>query len=295
MAPGDQHVTVDGHAIKISNLTKVLYPQTGTTKGDVLHYYATVAPLLISHAKMRPATRKRWPDGVDTTPFFEKTLPSYAPEWITTASLQHSDRIVRYPLVDDAATLLWLVQGAALELHTPQWKYDVQADEQRSPDRLVIDLDPGDPAGLRDCCQVALAARELLTADGLAELFPVTSGGKGMHLYASLPQPRRSNANDYARDLARRLTSRLPNLAIDRMAKVDRSGKVFIDWSQNNRAKTTIAPYSLRGRQRPTVAAPRTWDEVSQAADGTEALEQLEYPVVLDRIKFMGDLLAGLS
>ena len=290
MAPGGQTLRVGGHDIKIANLDKVLYPATGTTKSDVLHYYAQVAPYLIAHAANRPATRKRWPDGVRAKPFFEKNLPSYAPDWIATATLQHSDRLVRYPLINDPATLLWLVQGAALELHVPQWTYDVATKTRRRPDRLVIDLDPGEPAGLTECATVALAARELLAADGLDPVVPVTSGSKGMQLYAALTDADPADSNAYARDLARRLTSRLPDLALYTMAKADRTGKIFIDWSQNNPAKTTITPYSLRGREQPFVATPRKWSEVEQAANGSRSLTQLQYPQVLERLAELGDL-----
>lgn len=292
MAPGDRHLKVDGHDIRISNLSKVLYPSTGTKKNDVLHYYAAVAPLLIRHASGRPATRKRWPDGVDSTSFFEKNLPTYAPDWISTATLQHSDRLVQYPLINNTATLLWLVQGAALELHVPQWQYDLDQDRRLKSDRIVIDLDPGEPAGLAECCQVALVARDLLHADGLPDVYPVTSGGKGMHLYATLTTSDLSDSNAYAREFAQRLTAELPDLALDKMAKAQRSGRVFIDWSQNNPAKTTITPYSMRGRQYPTVAAPRTWDEISQGAEDQSSLTQLTYQQVLERVQSIGDLLA---
>lgn len=295
MAASDQHISVDGYEFKISNLNKILYPRSKTTKNDVLHYYAAVAPLLILYAANRPATRKRWPDGVESTSFFEKNLPSYAPDWIATATLQHKNRLVRYPLINNPATLLWLVQGAALELHVPQWKYDLANDRRLPPDRLVIDLDPGEPAGLAQCAQVALFARDLLAADGLTDVHPVTSGGKGMHLYVSLAAFDPDACDGYARTLASRLAAKVPELALDTMARADRVGKVFIDWSQNNLAKTTITPYSMRGRQFPMVAAPRTWDELSRGVADPSSLQQLSYQQVLARVDSMGDLLAAQS
>lgn len=281
----DSSLTVDGHEFRVTNLDKVLYPATGTTKHDVLSYYAAVADVFISHARNRIATRKRWPDGVERDPFFEKNLPSHAPDWIMRATLPHSKRDVTYPLVNDTATLLWLVQGAALEIHTPQWCWDVETNERRRADRLVVDLDPGPETGLAECCEVALVARDLLAADGLHDVVAVTSGSKGMQLYASLRELAPPDANQYARLLAQRLAQSLPELAIYTMARSERVGKVFVDWSQNNPAKTTIAPYSMRGRQHPTVAAPRTWEEVRG-----RQLSQLSYSEVLERLASEGDL-----
>jgi bifunctional non-homologous end joining protein LigD len=281
----DQTLTIDGHSFGVTNLSKVLYPATGTTKHDVLSYYVQVAEVFIKHAGHRIATRKRWPDGVETKPFFEKNLPSHAPNWIQRATLAHSKRDVTYPLVNNAATLLWLVQGAALEIHTPQWCWDEATNGPQQPDRLVIDLDPGPGTRLADCCEVAIAARDLLASDGLAGAVPVTSGSKGMHLYVSLPQTGPPDSNVYAKGLAKRLQEALPKLAISTMARSERTGKVFIDWSQNNRSKTTISPYSLRGRSHPMVAAPRTWDEIE-----SRRIELLMYTEVLARLADLGDL-----
>ena len=281
----DQTLRIDGHEFAVTNLAKVLYPHTGTTKHDVLTYYAHVAHVLTDHAKNRIATRKRWPDGVDAKPFFEKNLPSYAPDWIARVTIPHSKRDVTYPLVNDAATLLWLAQGAALEIHTPQWQWDPIEKKPRRPDRLVVDLDPGPGTGLAECCEVALCAKQLLAADGLTQTVPVTSGSKGMQLYASLATLAPEDSNQYARQLAQRLSKELPDLAIFTMSKADRTGKIFVDWSQNNRAKTTIAPYSLRGREQPWVAAPRTWQEV-ESGD----LHQLLFSEVIARLESLGDL-----
>ena len=283
---GSQPLEIGGRTIKVTNLDKVLYPTTGTTKHDVLSYYATVAPHLIAHAKHRPATRKRWPDGVLAKPFFEKNLPSHAPDWLPRVTLPHSKRDVTYPLIDDVATLLWLVQGAALELHTPQWQWDSATDQPARPDRLVVDLDPGPGAGLELCARVAVVARAELANDGLTDVCPVTSGSKGIQLYASLRELGPEDPNAYARTLAQRLNEALPDITVFAMTRADRTDRVFIDWSQNNRGKTTIAPYSLRGRDEPWVAAPRTWDEIEDAPN----LRQLHYSDVVDRLASQGDL-----
>jgi len=279
---------VDDRDVRLTNLDKILYPTTGTTKADVIHYYVGVAEYLIRYAHDRPATRKRWPDGVQSESFFEKNLREHAPIWIARASLQHSDRVASYPLINDTSTLLALAQSAALELHVPQWQFD-SAGTPQAPDRLVIDLDPGDPAGLDECCEVALAARDWLGADGLAS-YPVTSGSKGMQLYANVvDHDARTDTTAYAKHMAAELTLALPDLVLGHMTRADREGKVFVDWSQNNPAKTTIAPYSLRGRAQPNAAAPRTWEEVEAGG-----LSQLRFDEVLGRIDQLGDPLSGL-
>ena len=296
-ADGDVRVEVDGHTLTLSNLDKVLYPRTGTTKGEVLHYYAQVAPVLLRHLADRAVTRIRWPNGTDEASFFEKNAPAGTPRWVrtvtvpTTGSRSASGEAgeLRFPVVDSLATLTWLGNLAALELHVHQWTVDAQG-RPVNPNRLVIDLDPGEPAGLRECAQVALLVRDRLAAEGL-ESFPVTSGSKGVHLYAALD---RSRTSDEARDLARRVAEELEkehrSLVVSEMAKARRGGKVFLDWSQNVGAKTTISPYSLRGRDRPYVAAPRTWEEVEAAADDPLAIEQLTFDEVLRRIDEQGDL-----
>ena len=286
MASQGNTIKVDGHEIKVTNLDKILYPETGTTKGEVLSYYAAIAAPFVTHARQRIATRTRWPDGVTAQPFFEKNLPPHAPAWIPKAKLRHGDRDVTYPLINNTATLLWLVQGAALEMHVPQWIYSARAKESPRPDRLVLDLDPGPPAGLDECSEVALAARELVHADGL-ELFPVTSGSKGMQLYAHVgDRPDLGDTSDYAKTLAQRLAEALPKLVISHMTRADRPNKIFVDWSQNSLSKTTIAPYSMRGREHPTVAAPRAWAEVEAGG-----LKHLLFGEVLSRYEDSGDLL----
>jgi bifunctional non-homologous end joining protein LigD len=292
-----QTVTVDGHRLQLTNLDKVLYPATGTTKGEVLDYYARIAPVLLPHARRRPATRKRWPDGVEGQVFFQKNADRSTPSWVRTHRIKHKSSVNDYVLVDDVATLTWLAQTATLEVHVPQWQVG-RTGAHLPPDRLVLDLDPGEGAGLAECAEVARLARTILQGMGLDPL-PVTSGSKGIHLYAALsagddPEGPRPSSTDeisaVAHELARYLEAEHPDLVVSDMKKSLRGGKVLVDWSQNNGAKTTIAPYSLRGRAHPTVAAPRTWEELEDPK-----LAHLSFEQVLDRVAADGDLLAGLT
>ena len=287
MSPVSRRTTVlvGDRRLALSNTDKVLYPATGTTKGQVIAYYERVAPWMIPHVKDRPVTRKRWANGVDGKVFFEKNLPDSAPEWVRHHTIAHKEHDTEYPVVDDLPTLVWMAQQAALELHVPQWRFGPRGAQQH-PDRLVLDLDPGEGVGLPECVEVAVAARELLRGMGL-DPYPVTSGSKGIHLYAALDgRASAQHVSDVAHELARALEQDLPDLVLSSMSRAERAGKVFVDWSQNNGNKTTIAPYSLRGRDRPTVAAPRTWDELT-----APGLAQLELAEVLDRLEARGDLL----
>ncbi|WP_457100298.1 ATP-dependent DNA ligase [Microbacterium sp. P5_E9] len=288
--PGEEQVVrVGGRRLRLTNLEKVLYPETGTTKGEVIDYYSRIAPALIPHVVGRPVTRLRWPEGVAESSFFAKDLERGAPDWVHRMPIPHSTGAKDYPLIGDVATLVYLAQVASLELHVPQWRFD--ADGGRgNPDRIVLDLDPGPGVGLAECAEVARWARDILHGMGL-ELFPVTSGSKGIHLYAALPGTQTSEqVTLVARELARAIEADHPELVVSQMAKVMRPGRVFIDWSQNNGAKTTIAPYSLRGRSRPTVAAPRTWDELDDPN-----LAHLLFDEVLARVDSIGDPLAALG
>lgn len=301
MSPAKQEVTVevDGRRLRISSLDKVLYPATGTTKGEVLHYYAQVAPVMLPHLAERAVTRIRWPHGVQEGSFYEKNAPAGTPSWVRTASVpttgsrgtsRHGDKLV-FPVVEDLATLTWLVNLAALELHVHQWTVGRNG-RPRNADRLVIDLDPGEPAGLHECCQVALMVRDALAERDL-DCKPVTSGSKGLHLYADLPGRMRSeDSTALAKEVAEALQKQHPSLVTATMTKARRSGKVFLDWSQNAASKTTVSPYSLRGRERPTVAAPVTWVEVEEGAEDEEGLRQFRYDEVLDRVADLGDLFA---
>jgi len=284
-----QPVTVDGHRIRLTHLDKVLYPQTGTTKGEVLDYLARVAPVLLPHVRHRVATRKRWPDGVEGPVFFQKNADASTPSWVRTHRIRHTSSTNDYVLVDDLATLTWLGQTATLEIHVPQWRVG-RAGAHLAPDRFVLDLDPGEGAGLPECAHVALLARDVLRGMGLDPL-PVTSGSKGIHLYAALDGRQDTDqVSAVAHELARYLEAEHPDLVVSDMKKSVRAGKVLVDWSQNNGSKTTIAPYSLRGRAQPTVAAPRTWEEIADPG-----LRHLTYDEVLARVERDGDLLAGLA
>lgn len=271
-----------------------MYPATGTTKADVVEYYRKIAPVMLPHCEGRPVTRKRWPDGVGTPEapgevFFQKNLGAGTPEWVQRVRIRHSDHSNDYPLVNDAATLAWLAQISSLEIHVPQWRVSSDG-TPRNPDRFVLDLDPGEGTGLAECVEVATLARAILQDVGL-EAVPVTSGSKGIHLYAGLAGDHGiDDVSDFAHELARSLEADHPDLVVSRMAKALRPGKVFVDWSQNNVNKTTVAPYSLRGRFRPTVAAPRTWRELVHPQ-----LRQLEMAEVIDRVRRRGDPMAGIS
>lgn len=289
----DVRVDVGGRTLVLRRLDKVLYPSTGTTKGEVLDYYARVAAVLLPHLGRRPVTRKRWPDGVQGPSFFEKNLPRGTPSWVESVTLptpgSSSGRDdATFPLAPDVATVVWLANLAALELHVPQWQVGTRG-AVKNPDRLVIDLDPGAPAGLAECAQVAVLVRERLEADDLHPV-PVTSGSKGLQLYAPLDGRRDADAvRAYAEALATALARDHPRLVVARMAKAIRPGKVLLDWSQNHPAKTTISPYSLRGRTRPDVAAPRSWDEITP-----DELTQLSFTQVLTRVEQDGDLAGPL-
>lgn len=290
---------VDGHRLTLSNLDKVLYPGTGTTKGEVINYYVQIAPVLLPHIADRAVTRIRWPHGVQDKSFFEKNAPSGAPSWLRTASVPTTGGRtasgeageINYPIIDGLAPLVYLANLASLELHVHQWRVS-SAGVPKPPDRLVIDLDPGDGAGLMQCCEVALLVREALIERGL-DARPVTSGSKGLHLYAALPGKLDSDGTTaLAKEIAEGLQASHPQLVTATMTKARRAGKVFLDWSQNAGSKTTIAPYSLRGRERPTVATPLTWDEVASGAEDAFALEQFSYTEVLARVAEHGDLFA---
>ena len=293
-ATADQTVTVDGRLIKLTNLDKVLYPATQTTKADVLAYYAQVAGVMLPHLRDRPATRKRWPDGMGSgeqkpTVFFNKDLAKGTPDWVQRYKIAHRDHDNYYPVVNDLATLTWLAQLAALEIHVPQWKFTPDG-QPRNPDRLVLDLDPGPGVTLPECAEIAVLVRDILRDIG-HDPVPVTSGSKGIHLYAPLDGSLSTEqASELARELAMALESEHRDRVISSMKRSQRDGKVFLDWSQNNGAKTTVSPYSMRGRERPTVAAPRTWEELASADLG-----QLNYTEMHSRIGEVGDLMAPMA
>ena len=274
--------------VKLTNPDKVLYAATGTTKAEVFDYYINIAEAMLPHIVGRPATRKRWPNGVDETSFFEKQLASSAPDWLDRASITHRSGTTTYPIIDTVEALAWIAQQAALEVHVPQWRF--VAGNAGPATRLVFDLDPGEGVTMRQLCEVARAVKELMGDIGLTT-YPLTSGSKGLHLYAPLEEPVSSRgAVVLAKRVAQQLEQAMPKLVTATMTKSLRAGKVFLDWSQNNGSKTTIAPYSLRGREHPTVAAPRTWEELDYPK-----LRHLRFDEVLKRVEKDGDLLAELD
>jgi len=293
-------VEVDGRQLKLTNLAKVLYPDTGFTKGEVLDYYARIAPVLLPRLADRPVTRVRWPHGVGRESFFEKNVPRGTPSWVRTATVPTTGSraqgrggdTITFPILDGVPALMWAANLAALELHVHQWTVDDEG-EPLGADRIVVDLDPGEPAGLQECCEVALLARDALGERGLS-LLPVTSGSKGLHLYAPLASPiAPDDAVTLAKEVAEELEAAHPKLVTATMTKARRRGKVFLDWSQNSGSKTTVCPYSLRATPRPQVATPITWDEVAAGAEDPLGLEQFSPAQVLERIEDLGDLLAG--
>ncbi|MEI2733037.1 MAG: non-homologous end-joining DNA ligase [Dermatophilaceae bacterium] len=286
-------VEIAGRRLTVSNLDKVLFPATETTKGEVLNYYARIAPVLLPHLARRPVTRVRYPDGVEGVSFFEKNLPSGAPAWLPAVTIETTKDRITYPLVTGVDALTYLANLASLELHVPQWQVD---DRGRAghPDRLVVDLDPGPGVGLRECSIVALLVRERLVGLGLNPV-PVTSGSKGMQVYAALPGTQTSgDISAVVRTLAQELTKAEPDLVVWKMTTSLRPGKVFLDWSQNAAAKTTICPYSVRAKAAPYVATPRTWREVTIGAEREGGLEHSTIDEVLDRVGRLGDLAAPL-
>ena len=284
-------VEIEGRTLALSNLDKVLYPDTGFTKGEVIDYYVKVGDAILPHLTERLLTRKRWPDGTASQPFFEKNMPRGTPDWVRTVMMEeHGDDGVEYVVADDLPTLVWLANLAALELHVPQWKVGPRGGPQ-DPDLVVFDLDPGAPADIIDCFNIALALRELLAADGLTA-YPKTSGNKGAQLYVPIEPATSRRTSEYAKKLADQLAQAIPDDVVSSMDKKVRKGKVFIDWSQNNAAKTTIAPYSMRGIDRPTVSTPLTWDEVESATKAADL--RFETDDVLGRLEEHGDLLADM-
>lgn len=286
-----QTVDIGGRAVRLTNLGKVMYPATGLTKAGVIDYYRRVAPAILAQLRDRPVTRIRYPEGVAGERFFEKNVPAGAPEWLRRQTLRATPGAddegaeITYPFLDDLASLVWAANQGSLELHTPQWRVGPRGGVRR-PDRLVIDLDPGPPAGLAECARVALLVANRLQADGLTSA-PVTSGSKGMQLYAPLDGHRTAiQVREYARELAGALAAEHPRLVVANMKKDIRGGRILLDWSQNHPAKTTITPYSLRGRDHPTVAAPRSWEEIASGG-----LTQLTADEVASRLERDGDLL----
>lgn len=296
-----QQVEVDGRELKLTNLDKVLYPKAGFTKGEVVDYYAKIAPAIVPHLAGRALTLRRFPEGVDDTEaaFFEKRCPKHRPDWVKTATVEAGPRAgnIDFCVCEDTPTLVWMAQLAAIELHP-------SLSLAKAPDRptvLAFDLDPGAPANILDCCRVGLRLHELFDHFDI-QSFAKTSGSKGLQVYVPLNVDTASyeaegadgqGTKAFARAIAQLLEKQTPKEVVSKMKKVERKGKVFVDWSQNHRRKTTIAVYSLRARERPTVSTPVTWDEVEQALqkDDPDSLV-FEAADVLKRVEKDGDLFA---
>jgi bifunctional non-homologous end joining protein LigD len=294
-----RQVEVEGRELKLTNLDKVLYPKAGFTKGEVVDYYAKVAPAMVPHLAGRAVTLRRFPEGVDDTDaaFFEKRCPKHRPKWVQTTPVSASTGTIDFCVCEDLPTLVWMAQLAAIELH-PSLSL---APEHDRPTVLAFDLDPGPPAEVLSCCRVALRLRELFAHFGL-ECFAKTSGSKGLQIYAPLNNDEVTYEGDegdgggtkpLARAIAQLLEKQTPDLVVSKMKKAERKGKVFVDWSQNHRRKTTIAVYSLRARERPTASTPVAWDEVERAVEKEDAGSLVfEAGDVLKRIEQHGDLFA---
>ncbi|UXY29910.1 non-homologous end-joining DNA ligase [Streptomyces sp. HUAS TT20] len=277
---------VEGRRVALSNLEKVLYPATGFTKGELLHYYATVAEVLLPHLRDRPVSFLRYPDGPDGQVFFTKNVPPGTPDWVTSAQVPRSDGPARMVLVQDLASLMW-ASNLVTEFHTPQWVIEAPGEA----DRLVFDLDPGSPATVAHCCEVALWLRARLADDGV-EAYAKTSGSKGLHLLAAVRGVSSERASEYAKGLAVEAERALPRLVVHRMTRSLRPGRVFVDWSQNAARKTTAAPYTVRARREPAVSTPVTWEEVEQCREAG----QLAFRAgdIAPRLQDFGDLMAPL-
>ncbi len=278
------HVEIEGRRLRLSNLDKVLYPQAGFTKAQIVDYYARIGEVMVPHLADRPVTLVRWPDGVDSQSFFEKRCPSHAPEWMRSAAVNDD---LSQCVLDDLPSLVWAANMAALELHTPQ----ARVSSPDRPDSMVFDLDPGPGSSVLDCCRVGLDLHGVLAELGL-ESVAKTSGSKGLHMAVPLhTEVTDDDTKSFALALGQLLANREPDRVTVVMRKDLRKGKVFVDWSQNDRHKTTVCAYSMRGKERPMVSTPVTWDEVSDALEGNDpdALT-FEAPDVLDRVGQMGDV-----
>jgi len=280
----DSTVEIDGRQLKLSNLDKVLYPESGFTKGKVIDYYARIAPVLLPHIKDHPLTLHRFPNGVEESGFYEKNCPKHRPDWVKTVDVPVTTKVLDQCLATETATLVWTANLASLEIHPLLARY---RDLER-PTKITFDLDPGSPASILECCEVALELRDVFEHFGL-QTFPKTSGSKGMQIDVPLNTKVDYKATKpFAHAMARLMEGRMPKLVVSDMDKALRKNKVLIDWSQNDRNKTTIAPYSLRARRLPWVSTPITWDEVSKAKKESDL--QFETNDTLKRVDKLGDI-----
>jgi bifunctional non-homologous end joining protein LigD len=264
--PRKAELEVEGRLITLSNLDRVLYPETGFTKRDLIDYYAAVSPLLLPHLENRPLSMRRFPEGVEGEGFWEKQCPDYRPDWVATASIKSESSArgrVRYCLVNDLPTLVWVANLACVELHVSL----ALASRRKTPDFMVFDLDPGAPADILDCAEIALLIHDTLLGQGLESKAKV-SGSKGIQVYVPLnSRARYGRTGEFAHTLARTFEAEMPDRVVSKMRKVLRKGKVLIDWSQNSEHKTTVAVYSMRARPQPSVSTPVTWKQLESAYD----------------------------
>jgi bifunctional non-homologous end joining protein LigD len=293
MASKPEVVEIEGKHLSLTNLDKVLYPAAGFTKGQVIDYYARIAPVLLPHLAGHPLTLKRYPEGVDKEYFFEKNATKHRPDWVKTAPIwsEGNQRDINYILANDLPTLVWIANLASIELH-PSLSL---ANDIQCPRSMVFDLDPGEPANIVQCCQVGIWLREIFEHFGL-QSFPKTSGSKGLQIYVPLNTTTNYDlTKTFAHALARLLENEHRDLVVSDMKKQLRVGKVLVDWSQNDDHKTTVSVYSLRARERPTVSTPVKWEEVEQALKKKNAnLLVFEAARVLERVEKMGDLFEPL-
>jgi bifunctional non-homologous end joining protein LigD len=282
-------VVVEGRRLSVSNLDKVLYPAVSFTKAEVLDYYARVAPALLPHLGDRAVTLRRFPNGPAGSSFYEKNCPRGRPEWVPTAPIQGEDGVIEFCRIDSVAALTWVANLAALELHTPM----ARVDDPDAPTMVVFDLDPGAPAGILECAEVALLIRHVLEDLGL-ECVVKTSGSKGLQLYLPLNTPTTyGRTAGFSRTVAQALESAEPKKVVSAQRKDLRKGKVLVDWSQNSRHKTTVCAYSLRATDDATVSTPLHWDEVEEAVEtGNASGLRFRTPEVLERVADLGDLFA---
>lgn len=289
-----QRVRVDGRQLEVSNLDKVLFPEVSFTKAQVIDYYVRIAPALLPHLSGRPVTFTRWPDGVEGQAFFEKNSARHAPDWVRKVTVpspgsSKGRETLEMVVLETVADLAWAANLAALELHVPQWQVGSKL-QPALPDLLVLDLDPGPNTGITECCHLAERLRARLVDDGLDPVVK-TSGSKGMQVYAPIRVADRDHPSRYAKQLAQELSAETPDRVVWRMEKALRPGKVLVDWSQNNTAKTTVAPYSLRARPDATVSTPIGWDEVDAVRDGADPGSlRFRTEEVLARVEEWGDL-----
>jgi bifunctional non-homologous end joining protein LigD len=290
--PKRLEVAIGDRTLSLSNLDKVLYPRVGFTKGQVIDYYTRIAPILLPHLEARPLTLKRYPNGVEEKFFYEKRCPSHRPEWVRTTAVWsgRNEGDIDFCLCEDLPTVVWLANLADLELHTPM----ARAPEMDHPTIIAFDLDPGPPATIVECSRVALELRRAFAFWGL-EAFPKTSGSKGMQVYLPLnTSVTYEDTRAFSRGLAQLLERRDPSGVVSDMSKAKRAGKVFVDWSQNDRHKTTVNVYSLRAMERPTVSTPLSWDEVEEMAESGVGLS-FTSDEVLERVRSYGDLFAPVQ